>query len=307
MAIAVDQFAPFDSGPGAGSREDTWRAFMRNVLNDGIIAGVADELKLYADSTGMQVKFAAGECWIQGHWGKVASEKTHGVAAAHDSLERIDRGILRCDFQRDLIECDVLTGTAGDTNPPPLTRNDARWEVHVGRITVPPNATSLGPTAVTDERSPVGGPLTYTPVLSTINGNLVLGAGGQAVGRWERRGKSIRLRCTIQFGGAGLDARWGDIRITLPPGITTADYEQSGHAKLWTPSTSTAWIGQLIVPPAGVIATPWFPFSNDINDTNPLRAATSPGTPGGGLPQIPGQYTIQQLGNLTVHADLDVA
>jgi hypothetical protein len=155
VATSLDQYSPFDSGPGADVQEDTWRRFMRHLLPTGVIGDEGGEFEVYADSTGMQVKVRTGECWIRAHWGESTTEKTLGIAAAPTATgtSRKDRVILRADFGGNLIELDVLTGVAG-TAPavPALTRNSLMWEIPVAVVTVGTGVLTIAAADVRDDR-----------------------------------------------------------------------------------------------------------------------------------------------------------
>ncbi len=151
MASTLDFYAPFDSGAGSNVTEDTWRLFMKNNQGgSGVLRGVLNDFTVFADSTGMQVKVQSGECWIQGHWGQKNSTVTLPIAAAHASLARKDRVILRASFTNNRIELDVLTGTAsGSPTVPSLTQNSSMWETSLAVVDVPATDTSIDAGQVT--------------------------------------------------------------------------------------------------------------------------------------------------------------
>lgn len=151
MAVTVDAYAPFDSGPGANSMEDTWRKMMRHMLTSGAIHGITNGIEVFADSTGMQVKVKTGELWIRGHWGEITSQKTLSLAAAHATLARVDRIVARCDFVNNRIEVDVLQGANGGSAPS-VTQNASIWEVSLATVSVPGADASIDAAQVTDDR-----------------------------------------------------------------------------------------------------------------------------------------------------------
>jgi hypothetical protein len=309
VAVAADSYAPFATGAGADTGEETWRSFMKYALGgDGVIVGAGLDVEPFADSTGMQVKLRTGEVWIQGHWGKVSTTKVLPITNNSSGSTRLDRVVARCDFDADRIEFDVLPGLPGTGVPLAPTQNTSRWEIPLGTVTVPTGSVTIAATRMLDERPPVGGPLRYKTTLTTAHGTVVLGTGGEAFTYWERRGpKAIRVGGTIKFGGAGLDASYDAISIALPAGIkTVTQYEQVGWAKLWTPSTSTSWWGQVFVPSDSSTIQPWFAFANDIGDMQPWQAANAAGVTGTGIPEIAGQYSVQQNGNITFGADINI-
>lgn len=145
MATTLETYAPFDSGAGSNVTEDVWRKFMKNNQGgSGVLRGVLNAFWTFGDSTGMQIKIQSGECWIQGHWGTKTTETTLSIAAAHATLARKDRAILRADFTNNRIELDVLTGTAaGSPTAPTLTQNTSMWETSLAVVDVPAAASTI--------------------------------------------------------------------------------------------------------------------------------------------------------------------
>jgi hypothetical protein len=143
VATSLDSYAPYDSGPGSNVTEDGWRQFARHFRGDGVIRTVGGELRPLGDSTGLQVKVPSGECWIRGQWGSSTATKTLPIAAAHATLQRLDRVVLRNDFLNNRIELDVLTGTAGSSSFPSLTQSTVMWEIQLAQVTVPAAAVTI--------------------------------------------------------------------------------------------------------------------------------------------------------------------
>jgi hypothetical protein len=162
VATSLDSYAPYDSGAGADVTEDTWRNFMRHMrgssFGDGVLRTASTGFEVYADSTGMQVKVRVGECWIRGAWGQITSEKTLSIAAAHATLARKDRVILRNDFVLNRVELDVLTGTAGSGSALALTQNTSKWEIGLAIVDVPALDTSIDAAQAVDNRTWIDAP-----------------------------------------------------------------------------------------------------------------------------------------------------
>lgn len=176
MATSFDSFGPFDAGAGASITEDTWRKFMAMIMHSGVLHGVDNTLQVYADSTGMQVKVKTGEAWIRGHWGRVNAEKTLSIAAAHATLQRLDRVVARVNFTSNSFELDVLTGTAGSGSAVAVTQNTSLWEISLAIVTVPATDTSIDAGQVADTRAYTGatrpkGTGAYRPRASTSSGS----------------------------------------------------------------------------------------------------------------------------------------
>jgi len=153
MATTLDVYAPFDSGPGANVMESTWRGFAKYMLETGIIRNGDDHFRVYADSTGMQVKVGTGHCWIQGHWGENAAEKVLPIAAADPTNPRDDLVVLRADFVNNHIVLDTKPGTpAASPTEPSLTQSSSMWEIRLARVRVATNAVTIAAGDVTDRR-----------------------------------------------------------------------------------------------------------------------------------------------------------
>jgi hypothetical protein len=158
----MDQYAPFDSGPGSNVTEDGWRGFMRRISVTGVMKSILSEMQVVADSTGMQVKINPGEVWIEGNWGQISTQKNQPIAAAHATLPRVDVVVARSNFVGNQVEFDVLTGTAASSPAaPPLTRNTSMWEIPLALVNVPAAATTIAAGNVLDARQ-WGGPPTPT-------------------------------------------------------------------------------------------------------------------------------------------------
>lgn len=162
MAITMDVYAPFDSGPGSSVTEDGWRSMMRRQYRPGVVRDVANSMNVYADSSGMQVKVQTGEVVAEGHWGAISSEKIVAIAAAHATLARLDRIVWRLDYLNNNVVVDAITGTAAATPvAPALTRNTSIFEGSLAVVSVPAADTGIDAAQVTDARV-WGGPVLPT-------------------------------------------------------------------------------------------------------------------------------------------------
>lgn len=131
--VAMDHVAPF----GSSNTEVHWRNFMRRMVVSGVIREIDNEMRVFGDSTGMHVKIDPGEVIIEGHWGKIASQKILPISSAHPSNPRLDFVVARARFDQDKMEYDVVTGTpASNPVPPSLTRNSTTWEIPLAIVRV---------------------------------------------------------------------------------------------------------------------------------------------------------------------------
>lgn len=146
MALLLEVYAPFDSGPGANAMESTWRDMMKHMLGSasGVIKGFDNDFAATGDSSGMQVKVATGQAWMRGHFGKSTAIKVLPVAAAHATLARKDIVVIRADFVDNEIEVDVITGTAAASpTAPTVTQNTSVWETLLAVVDVPAAAVTI--------------------------------------------------------------------------------------------------------------------------------------------------------------------
>lgn len=162
MAVAFDTFGPFDAGAGANAMEQQWREFMSPVNADGVVWGYLNELAVFADSSGMQVKVPTGKLWAQGHAGVVGLQKTLPIAAAHASLQRLDLVVGRVDYVGNQIELDVLTGTPGSGTAPSTVTNSSKTELPLAIVTVDAAASTIAAAKVASRRVRVSNSLSIS-------------------------------------------------------------------------------------------------------------------------------------------------
>lgn len=144
VAQLLDTYMPYDSGPGSNVSEDGWRKFAKYFRGDGVIRGQGNELAVFGDSTGMQVKVPTGEVWIQGEWGQSSSQKILGIDTADGSLARKDLIVCRNDFVNNQMVIDKITGSpnASPVVPTP-TQNTSLWEIQLGIVSVAAGASTI--------------------------------------------------------------------------------------------------------------------------------------------------------------------
>lgn len=145
-------FLPLAKSPIA--TPDLWVKTARNWLATGVIKAYLNELQVYADSTGMQVKVKSGAANVQGIYFDSDAEEVLSIATANASNPRIDRIILRLDLSADSIDLAVLQGTpAASPVGPSLTQNGTRWEISLGYIYVNAGTATIAAGNVYDERA----------------------------------------------------------------------------------------------------------------------------------------------------------
>lgn len=146
---------PLSSSPILTVEE--WSKIAGSWSATGVIRSILNELLVYADSTGMQVKVKSGAAFIKGIYYESDSEITLPIGAANSSNPRIDRVIIRLDLTTETIQLAVLQGVPAVSPVAPVTTNNAsRWEIGIAEITVSAAAVTIAANKVNDTRSHTG-------------------------------------------------------------------------------------------------------------------------------------------------------
>ncbi len=149
----TQRFYPFDAGPGANVTEDQWREMARHWLSTGVVAGERENLRVFADSSGLLVKVRPGVAYVRGHFYDSDAEEVLPISEADPANPRRDRVVLRADFVANTIVLAVLQGAPATTPAPPvLTQSTSRWETPVAIVDVPAGAATIAAANVVDER-----------------------------------------------------------------------------------------------------------------------------------------------------------
>lgn len=148
---------PFDTG---STTETQFSQMFRRMQATGVWGTPAgSELRVLADSTGMQVKVPAGFAFVRGHFYSSDAQETLAISAANPTNPRRDLVVLRLDPTANSITLAVVAGTAAASPADPtLTQTDAGvWELPLARVAVAAGATTIAAGNVTDLRAFVGG------------------------------------------------------------------------------------------------------------------------------------------------------
>ena len=145
---------PFVGGGGTAVGEDQWSIMARAFCADGVIAGYANTLEVYGDSSGRQVKVKTGRATVRGHWYENTAVVTLAIGANSSGDPRIDRVVLRLDPSENSIVLAVVEGTpAGSPSAPTLTQTDVgTYEMTLAQVAVANGASTITAGNVTDER-----------------------------------------------------------------------------------------------------------------------------------------------------------
>lgn len=128
---------------------------------EGVLPGHLNELEVYADSSGMQVKVRSGRALLDPKNNYSAAglfesdaQETLAIGAASPTYPRIDRVVVRRTAANKDIALAVLQGTpAANPTPPTLTRSSSVYELSLAQVRVEAGAVTIAPDKVTDERS----------------------------------------------------------------------------------------------------------------------------------------------------------
>lgn len=147
-------------GSVAGDRIYEPAAFARlykRLIGTGVIDADGNELAVTQNSpAAMNVLVGTGSAFVLGYYFEVyGSAETVAISAAHATLPRIDRVIIRRDASARTMVLAVLTGTAASSpSAPALTQNESgTYEISLAQIAVPAASVSVVTANITDQRT----------------------------------------------------------------------------------------------------------------------------------------------------------
>jgi hypothetical protein len=133
--------------------ETQYSLLFRNV-GEGVISGKQLLLDTIADGSGMTVSTKTGDALIRGHYYTSTTSVTLTIAAAHATLPRIDRVVLKLDPTANSTTLVVLEGVP-DASPAPLalTQTDGDiYEFPLALVAVGAGVTVISDANLTDQR-----------------------------------------------------------------------------------------------------------------------------------------------------------
>lgn len=141
---------PFENIDTSETQFSQWA---RNI-GEGVKTGALNELEVFADSTGMQVKIRSGQALVRGHYYQNTSEVTLTLDAASSSNPRIDTVVLELDPSANTIKLVVVTGVAevGPSAEPVVQTDAGIYQIKLADISVSAGATTIPANNVTDTR-----------------------------------------------------------------------------------------------------------------------------------------------------------
>jgi hypothetical protein len=135
------------------TNETQFSQWARNI-GEGVKTGALNELEVFADSTGMQVKIRSGQALVRGHYYQNTAEVTLTLAAADATNPRIDTVVLELDPSANTITLETITGVAESSpSAEPLVQTDAGiYQIKLANIAVGSGVTTISAGNVTDTR-----------------------------------------------------------------------------------------------------------------------------------------------------------
>ena len=148
----------FDSSGGDRIyTSDAWAQVLGAIIGDGVVASGNELAVAEASPPAMSVRVNTGKAFIGGYYFEVhTGQETLAIGAAHATLPRIDRVVVRRDLAGRTAALAVLAGTPAESpTAPALTQVAAgvweislarsRWRPRRPRSSTPTSPTSAGP------------------------------------------------------------------------------------------------------------------------------------------------------------------
>lgn len=147
---------PFEDVDVSETQFGQWAS---NFQDYGVKGAPGDSnLLVSGDDSGMQVRVAAGEAFVRGHYYQNTTQATVTLAAVGGNT-RIDAIVLELNLTTNKLVLKAVAGTAvlASPTPPALTQTTSGiYQMLLGYVTIPNDATSITAEMVTDLRTFMG-------------------------------------------------------------------------------------------------------------------------------------------------------
>ena len=173
---------PFENIDTSETQFSQWA---RNI-GEGVKTGALNELEVFADSTGMQVKVRSGQALVRGHYYQNTAELALALEAADLTNPRVDIVVVELDPSANSIVLDVITGTPEAVpSPEPVVQTDAGiYQIKLAEIAVAAGVFNITAGNVTDTRGYIedfegtvpGSAITGEITTATMDGDRLFGA-----------------------------------------------------------------------------------------------------------------------------------
>lgn len=133
-----------------GIEQSNWANFWKGIIPDGVIAGIDEELEVYAQSDGRKVHVRTGQAIVAGHRCWITSEKEIDIAENTSGASRTDGIFIRVTYGNDgASRMNVLCRT-GVTSPAKTI--GTMCELLLATVTVADGFVTVAASNVTDKR-----------------------------------------------------------------------------------------------------------------------------------------------------------
>jgi hypothetical protein len=244
-------FYPLVGSPALNQKQ--WSNMAQHWLETGVIKGVYSDLAVAQDTSGMQVKVLPGQAWIQGHFYESDAFEILAIGASDPIYVRLDRIIVRLDWDAGTVQLAVLQGVpSASPTAPALTQNSSRWEISLATIRVEQGTGVILFTKITDERNLVknANAIQETPQQIVLQNGWSTYTGSPAPSFYKDEFSRVHISGMIQGGTMA----FGTTLFTLPSGYrpSTLTYRSivssGGNAGILSISTSGAVVLQAGLP-----------------------------------------------------------
>lgn len=135
--------------------QTNWASYFGPMFPDGVIAGIDNEMQVFANSSGMYVYVKSGECRVRSHRGQISAQGTLDIAPADLTYDRIDLVVARVTYGNpSSMVIAVKTGNPTVTPAVPAVTQIAGdvWETPLAEVHVSANAVTISADDITDRR-----------------------------------------------------------------------------------------------------------------------------------------------------------
>ncbi|KPL72254.1 hypothetical protein ADN00_15670 [Ornatilinea apprima] len=272
----TETFYFFDNQP---IYQADWVKTIGKSLQDGVICGVDDDLFVYADASGMQVKIKPGAAHIKGNYFFSDQETILPVSAAPTTAGqyRYDWVVCEVDWTARSMTLKIVEGTPGSSpSLPTLTRSSTVFQIPLARLTVSYGDTNVPANKVLDYRSWALGVYAIPFVIGSAQSVITTGPVPVAA-IVPVRGKIYRVDMVAdQTGSITIDV-WKKVLSSYPPTVSESicasgnkpslSSARSGYKYVWNEATypnmvSLNWPGHVIDKPS---ETDFWPYAILLN------------------------------------------
>ena len=171
---------PFENIDTSETQFSQWA---RNI-GEGVKTGALNELEVFADSTGMQVKVKSGQAMVRGHYYQNTAQETVTLTAADLTNPRIDTIVIELDPSANTILLKAVAGTPALTPAPtaPIQTDSGIYQYKLAQVLVDAAATTIAAGKVSDYRTYLeaftgsidGSQITGEITVATIDGDRII-------------------------------------------------------------------------------------------------------------------------------------